>query len=175
MAVVIEAEDLPVTGDWSVVDDSDASGGKYIVWEGLSEGQNSRDAEDGDIVSAVIDITTPGTYRFKWRMRQPSGVESDKGNDSWLNFPDVTRFGPVDSEAEYGGFVKVYGRATEGAFEYSGTAEEENHGHTQIAVEFERAGEYTMEIAGRSHGHQVDQIVLFAEALDVEDAAAGCP
>ena len=43
------------------------------------------------IISTGIDITTPGTYSFKWLMRQPSGVESDKGNDSWLYFPDEVR------------------------------------------------------------------------------------
>ena len=174
MVVIIEAEDLAVKGDWRVVDDPDASGRQYIVWEGLQEGQNNRDPEDGDIISTTVDITTPGTYHFKWLMRQPSGVESDKGNDSWLYFPDATRFGPVDSNGEYGTFVKVYGRATDGDFEYSGTAEDADHEHTQIAVEFARAGRYTMEIAGRSHGHQIDQIILFGETLRVNGAAAGC-
>ena len=172
MVVIIEAEDLAVSGDWRVVDDSDAIGGKYIVWEGLSAGQNNQDAEDGDIISTAIDITTAGTYSFKWRMRQPSGVDDDKGNDSWLYFPDATRFGPEGTNASYGTFIKVYGRAHKGDFEYSGTAEDSN-GHAQIAIEFAQAGRYTMEIAGRSHGFEIDQIILFGEDLKVDDAAAG--
>lgn len=175
MIVKIEAEDLAVTGDWVVVDNDDAaSGGAYIVWEGLSETQNNHAATDGDMISTGIQIPVAGTYSFKWLMRQPYGVESDKGNDSWLYFPDATRFGPEGSTASYGTFVKVYGRATGGTFEYSGTAEEANGEHSEIAVEFAQAGQYTMEISGRSHGHEIDQIVLFGDALSINDAAAGC-
>lgn len=173
LAVIVEAEDLAVSGDWKVVDDSAASGGKYIVWEGLSAGRNNRNAVDGDIISTALDITAPGTYSLKWLMRQPSGVEEDKGNDVWLYFPDATRFGPAGTDGSYGTFIKVYGRAHQGDFEYSGTAEDSN-GHTQIAIEFAQAGQYTMEIAGRSHGFELDQIVLFGEDLKAEDAAAGC-
>ena len=175
MVVMIEAEDLALSGDWSVVSDGDASGGKYITWLGLDSGKNNRDADDGDIISTSIDVPTAGTYSFKWRMRQPDGVDSDKGNDAWLYFPDADRYGPADTGKAYGGFIKVYGRATKGDFEYSGTGEDSN-GHTQIALEFSRAGEYTMEISGRSHGLQIDQILVFGEDLSVDDAAAntGC-
>ncbi|CAM9420102.1 unnamed protein product [Ectocarpus sp. 6 AP-2014] len=175
MVVRMEAEDLPVLGDWRVVNDVDASGGKYITWEGLSEGQNNGDPADGDIMSASIQVPTAGTYSFKWLMRQPDGVESDKGNDAWLNFPDAKRYGPAGTQESYGTFIKVYGRATDGDFEYSGTGED-SHGHTQIAIEFEEAGEYAMEISGRSHGLQIDQILVFGEDLSVDEAVAntGC-
>ncbi|CAN0553925.1 unnamed protein product, partial [Ectocarpus sp. 12 AP-2014] len=175
MVVRMEAEDLPVLGDWRVVNDADASGGKYITWEGLSEGQNNGDPADGDIMSASIQVPTAGTYSFKWLMRQPDGFESDKGNDAWLNFPDAKRYGPAGTQQSYGTFIKVYGRATDGGFEYSGTGED-SHGHTQIAIEFEEAGEYAMEISGRSHGLQIDQILVFGEDLSVDEAVAntGC-
>ncbi|CAM9648942.1 unnamed protein product, partial [Ectocarpus fasciculatus] len=175
MVVRMEAEDLPVLGDWRIVNDGDASGGKYITWEGLSEAQNNQDPADGDIMSASIQIPTAGTYSFKWLMRQPEGVESDKGNDAWLNFPDAKRYGPAGTQEAYGTFIKVYGRATNGEFEYSGTGED-SHGHTQIAIEFEEAGEYAMEISGRSHGLQIDQILVFGEDLSVDEAVAntGC-
>lgn len=175
MVVRMEAEDVPVLGDWRVVNDADASGGKYITWEGLSEGQNNGDPADGDIMSASIQVPTVDTYEFKWLMRQPDGVESDKGNDAWLNFPDAKRYGPAGTQESYGTFIKVYGRATNGDFEYSGTGED-SHGHTQIAIEFEEAGEYAMEISGRSHGLQIDQILAFGEDLSVDEAVAntGC-
>eukprot|EP00903_Cladosiphon_okamuranus_P020895 g19188.t1 len=170
--VIIEAEDLPVWGDWEVVSDPAASGGKYIVWEGLSEEKNNQSADDGNIISTTIYIPAAGTYYFRWLMRQPSGVESDKANDSWLYFPDATRFGPKDTNDSYGNFVKVYGRAR-GEFAYSGTADV-GHSRTQIEIEFAQAGEYTMKIAGRSHGHEIDQIILFDESLSITEAAAGC-
>ena len=173
MAVIIEAEDLVISGAWKVVDDSAASGGKYIVWEGLSsEGVNS-DPETGDIITTAIDITTPGTYSFKWLMRQPSDVASNHGNDSWLYFSDATRFGPQGTSDSYGAFIKVFGNAADGDFEYKGTAGVDGV-KTQVAVEFATAGQYTMQIAGRSHGHEIDQIILFGEGLTVDDAASGC-
>jgi len=105
-------------------------------------------------------------------MRQPSGVANDKANDSWLYFPDAARFGPKGTSGSYGGFIKVYGRAL-GEFEYSGTADV-NHAKTQIAIEFDSAGEYTMQIAGRSHGHQIDQIMLYSDTIYMNEAAEGC-
>ena len=170
--VIIEAEDLALTGAWRVKEDSDASGGKYIVWEGLSASQNNGSPNNGDIISTKIDIPSAGTYAFKWRMRQPSGVESDKANDSWLYFPDATRFGPKGTNNSYGRFIKVYGNA-QGDFRYAGTADV-NHNFSQVAIEFAQAGRYTMEIAGRSHGHQIDQMILFDQSLDVIDAVDGC-
>lgn len=176
MVVVIEGEDLDLVGDWNTHKDSAASGGKYIAWEGL-DGNTELSRDPADTITAAVDITVPGTYRFKWKMRQPDGVESDQANDSWLDFPDAARFGPekFDSaeDASYGGFVKVYGNADGDAFEYSGRADVD-HVRTEVAVEFKEPGRYAMEIAGRSHGHQIDQIILFGDSLDVEDAANGC-
>ncbi len=64
-AVIIEAEDLPYWGDWEVINDNDASGGKYLVWNGLGFEQNNSDAEDGNIITTTINIKSAGTYRFK--------------------------------------------------------------------------------------------------------------
>eukprot|EP00903_Cladosiphon_okamuranus_P020543 g18856.t1 len=172
--VIIEAEDLPVCCGWEVVSDSAASGGKYIVWEeDLPVGDINRSVGEDDIMSITIYIPAAGTYYFKWLMRQPSGVASDAANDSWLYFPDATRFGPKDTDDSYGTFVKVYGRATGGEFEYSGKADV-NHNRTEIAVEVAQAGEYTMKIAGRSPGHEIDQIIIFDKSLSANVAAAGC-
>eukprot|EP00752_Nemacystus_decipiens_P012472 g11046.t1 len=174
--VIIEGEDLDLEdGDyWNTYEDRDASGGKYIVWEPphISNTEVSRD--QSDVLRATVAITVPGTYRFKWRMRQPDEVKSDQANDSWLSFPDAARFGPLGRDSIYVNFVKVYGNAHGGVFEYSGRADVD-HVYTEVAVEFEEPGWYEMEIAGRSPGHEIDQIILFEESLDVDEAAArGC-
>jgi len=120
----------------------------------------------------MINIPAAGTYSFKWRMRQPPNVMSDRGNDSWLYFPDAARFGPEGTSGSYGGFIKVFGNAVD-EFKYSGTADV-NHAKTQVAIEFDSPGEYEMQIAGRSHGHQIDQIMLYSDTLSVNEAAEGC-
>lgn len=172
MVVIIEAEDIPVVGDWKIVQDPRASGGSYIVWEGLSEGRNNGNPDD--IISTTFQVSTPGWYTFKWLMRQPSGVARDKGNDTWLYFPDASHFGPNRSENSYGTFVKVFGNADGEDFLYSGTAEEANHAKSAVGIKFELPGQYTVEIAGRSHGHEIDQLILYRLGGDVNEAAAGC-
>ncbi|MEL6986093.1 MAG: hypothetical protein AAFO29_26930, partial [Actinomycetota bacterium] len=139
---VVEAESLALVGDWSVENDSVASNGKYIVWEGLSFQQNNQAPDD--TISIQVPISQAGTYRFSWAMRQPDNVLSDRANDSWLNFPDASRFGPTTG-GSYGGFVKVYGNAT-GNFAWRATADV-NGQHSIIEVEFDAPGTYTMQIA----------------------------
>ncbi len=166
--VVIEAESLNLTGDWKVAQASNASGGSYITWEGLSFERNNSSPDD--IITTEIAISRPGSYRFTWAMRQPSDVESDKANDSWLNFPDADRFGPTGG-GSYSGFIKVFGNSKNN-FAYKGTADV-NHAKSAIAIEFDEAGTYTMQIAGRSHGHQIDRIVVHHSSISQSDAVAG--
>lgn len=170
--IIFEAEALDFGGDWTVKNDTAASGEEYIVWE--ADEVSNPDPKDGDIIETSFTITTPGTYSFKWRMRQPSDVKKNTDeNDSWLNFPDAERFGPAGTEESYGGFVNAFGTA-DGEFKYTGMAYTKTFGSTQIAIDFEVAKDYTMKIAGRSSGHQIDQIILFENTMNVVDAADVC-
>jgi len=63
--VTVEAESLPYTSPWKVVEDSAASGGKYLVWEGMKAEENNGSAEDGNAISTTINIPAGGTYSFK--------------------------------------------------------------------------------------------------------------
>ncbi len=166
--VTLEAESLAVNGAWRTAQAPQASGGRYIVWEGLSESANNN--SPADVITHKVRIDRPGSYRFSWAMRQPDNVESDKANDSWLNFPDASRFGPTGG-GDYPEFVKVYGNS-KGSFAYSATADV-NHSKSTMAIEYDRPGIYTMQIAGRSHGHQIDRIVLHHESISRADALAG--
>lgn len=166
--IVLEAESLGLVGDWKRRTDARASGGAYITWEGLSAEQNNGSPDD--VLTTSIAVSQPGTYRFVWAMRQPSDVASDRANDSWVNFPDAARFGPATG-GSYGGPVKVFGNGT-GSFAWAARADQ-NHIKSDVAIEFTRAGTYTMEIAGRSHGHQIDQIVVYRDSVSRTDAING--
>jgi hypothetical protein len=166
--VTIEAEALQIVGAWSRRDDGSASGGTYVEWEGLSREANN--GAPADVINTTFNISSPGTYRFIWAMRQPGDVASDKANDSWLNFPDADRFGPV-SGGTYGGFVKIFGNSKDG-FGWSAKADH-NHVKSDVAIEFGSAGQYTMQIGGRSHGHQIDKIVIYRDSISQADAIAG--
>ncbi|MEL6981648.1 MAG: hypothetical protein AAFO29_04410 [Actinomycetota bacterium] len=166
--VIIEAETLGLVGDWKRRTDAKASGGAYITWEGLSHERNNGSPDD--VITTSITISQAGTYRFVWAMRQPSDVESDKANDSWVNFPNAARFGPTTG-GSYGGPVKVFGNG-KGSFAWAAKADQ-NHAKSDVAIEFSRPGTYTMEIAGRSHGHQIDKIVVYRDSVSRNDAING--
>ena len=163
--VALEAESLPLTGAWQVVDDGAASGGAYVTWLGLSKEANNE--QPADIVDVALEIQQAGSYRFTWAMRQPDDVAGDKANDSWVNFPDAARFGPVGG-GSYGGFIKVFGNG-KGSFNYGATADQ-NHQKSELAIDFSEPGTYRMQLAGRSHGHQIDRIVIYHDSVSQEDA-----
>ncbi|MEM9563214.1 MAG: hypothetical protein AAGA93_11375 [Actinomycetota bacterium] len=166
--IVLEAESLDLVGDWIRRSDTGASGGAYITWEGLSRERNNGSPDD--VLSTRISVSQAGTYRFVWSMRQPGDVASDKANDSWVNFPDANRFGPTGG-GSYGGYVKVFGNG-KGNFAWAATADQ-NHKKTQLAIEFSRPGTYTFQLAGRSHGHQIDKIVIHHDSVSRSDAING--
>lgn len=167
-AIVIEAESLPLRGSWTEQRDPRASGGSYIEWNGLRAQMNNK--APTDVIAVSFPVSRPGDYVFTWAMRQPDGVARDKANDSWLNFPDAARFGPVGG-GSYGGFVKVFGKGT-GDFVYKARADV-RHVQTDVGVTFDRAGTYTMQLAGRSHGHQIDRIVVRPASMSLRDALSG--
>ncbi len=166
--IALEAEDLPLSGAWQVQSDAGASGGAYITWLGLSPEQNNN--EPDDVITVPLEITEVGSYRFTWAMRQPDDVAGDKANDSWLNFPDAARFGSTGGDS-YGGFVKVYGNG-KGSFAYGATADQGEQ-KSELAIDFSAPGTYTMQLAGRSHGHQIDRVVLYRDSVSQEEAIQG--
>lgn len=166
--LAVELEDMDLTGAWRLVSDDAAGGGAYAVWEGLVLGEEND--SPADVLTVSLEVETAGTYRFVWSMRQPDEGAGDAANDSWVHFPDASRFGPIEG-GTYGGFVKVYGNS-KGRFSWTATADQ-GELKTQVAVQFDQPGTYTMEIAGRSHGHQLASIVLYQDSLSRDDAISG--
>jgi len=71
--IFLEAEDGIVGSKWTIVDDSDASGGKYVVVP--DAGNSSLLAPDDDAanhVSHTFTVNTPGNYKFWIRGQGPS-------------------------------------------------------------------------------------------------------
>ncbi|MDO6760820.1 Ig-like domain-containing protein [Tamlana sp. 2_MG-2023] len=152
---VFEAERFTLNGNWKLgTDNEKASGGKYIYYDGPNSYATVNHQND---ISYSFNIKTPGTYTFKWTMRQPEGERgSDLGNDAWFYFSnDIAKAG-ADVLTE---FYKFVGRSDDD-FTLNG-ASDINHKQSWVNVTFPSAGEYTLNLSGRSHGFQLDRVVLY--------------
>ncbi|MET7030280.1 PKD domain-containing protein [Sediminicola luteus] len=85
--VVIESESATLVPTWSLTTQGGATG--------IIAGSNHFSSQNGGTLSYVVNITTPGVYRFNWRSFFSGGSTADE-NDNWLRFPnnnDVWFFG----------------------------------------------------------------------------------
>lgn len=163
--VSIETELLDLTGDWKSINDQMASGGRYITWRGLETGKHADKPQD--VLNIQFAIEKPGLYRFTWSMRQPEGARTAHADESWINFPDANRFGPV-AGGNYNRFIRVEGRAAD-EFDFSATGYW-NGAETDIGVMFNKPGYYTMQLGGRAHEHQIDRVLLHHRSIKQADA-----
>lgn len=171
--VIIETEDLTLPSGWHIkTAKTGYTGSGYISWEG---GDAFNQPGNGTI-DVKINITKTGTYRFQWRNAVGEGTNTTEFNDSWLKFPDATDFygqkgndvssrvypkgsekTPLPNGAGSNGWFKIYTGGTTDWNWNSNTSDNDAH---QIYVEFAQAGEYTMQISGRSDKHAIDRISL---------------
>jgi len=180
--VIIEAEDILRSsldesqwGGWNVfADPTNASGGEYISWVGLNNvNQNNKNFKDGNPMYYEVDIPFPGTYKFQFMCRQPAELaddENDKANDAWVVFKDATRYGPEEggsypNHVNNEGFIKIFGGNRKAFFQEKGRGIAAGSISIPVA-EFDVAGPTTMGLSGRSHGFQIDQIILRAICED---------
>ncbi|MEM9131773.1 MAG: hypothetical protein AAGE88_05500 [Actinomycetota bacterium] len=154
--VVVEMEEAELTGAWRVVEDEAASGGAYLTWEGLEPGRERN--EPADTIALSVDIPNPGQYGFAWAVRQPEGAADDRGNDSFVDWPTAERFGPPDGGPSNPP-LQIIGN-TGDVFAFRATAIDEGRSY-QPVVEFDRSGVHRIEVSGRSHGHQIDRVLVF--------------
>lgn len=165
--LVFEAERFSLNGAWKIGDDAEkASGGKYLYYDGPNSYQNVNSANN---ISYTFKINNPGTYSLKWTMRQPAEeAGGDLGNDAWIYFSDdIGR-----ANGTMTSFIKFVGRSdTDGNFTLNGAADI-SHTSYQVTVVFPSAGNYTMNMSGRSHGFQVDRIILNKDIANDDLAAA---
>ena len=170
--VIIEAENIPLgSTQWDIQNIfDDASQEEYIRWTG-----NDNFGTPGNgLIETSITINTPGTYRFRWRNRIGEGSNTTEYNDSWLRFPDADNFfgmrnngsivfphgsgqTPTPNGAGADGWFKVFLSGSALWTWSTNTSDNDSH---NIFVTFDNPGIYTMQISGRSSGHNIDRIVL---------------
>lgn len=152
-----------------------ATGGDFIVWEG---GQ-SLNAQGNSTISYPIEITTTGTYQFKWRSQVGNGTSSTDHNDTWLKIEGDSFYGQkggngaivcpkgfngsndctgnVPQGGGGNGWFKVY---SSGSTNWTwSTLTSDNDGH-QIFARFDTPGTYNVLISVRSSSHALDRMVL---------------
>lgn len=181
--LMIEFEDgaFEDGAQWELISDEDASGGVYAVWEG----NNNFNAPGSGLVTFRLSVQNPGVYRFTWKSAVTQGDNGTEHNDSWLRFPDAADFygekngskvypkdtgktpNPNGSSKE--GWFKVYRSGNDLDFKWQARTSD-NDAH-DIYVEFAEAGEYTMEVSGRSEAHAIDQFVLYQEVSYTKNEA----
>lgn len=162
--LVFEAERFPLKGQWKLGNDAErASGGQYIYFNGPNSYTSVNTA---NVISYTFKINNPGNYTVKWTMRQPEGERgTDKGNDVWIYLSDDRGYAESLKLEDY---EKFYGRSDDN-FTLNGVAEVHNVGHRWLSAKFPTAGEYTLNIGGRSHGLQIDRLVLF-QGMTINEA-----
>jgi hypothetical protein len=178
--VIVEAESVPTAGDWDQGTATDGyTGSSYLEWTGPD--LFSKPGEG--LLSYQLEISTPGTYRFRWRSRINVGTNNTEHNDAWLRFPDADDFygqknssivypkgsgkSPNPNGAGKDGWFKVYQNTRD---KWSWDARTSDHDAHNIYVRFDNPGTYTMEISGRSFGFALDRIVLFTDSVSNNDA-----
>lgn len=173
--VVIEAESSITFGDWTKNTAIPSfTGENYLLYQGADYFNNPGNSK----MTYRVQITTAGKYRFQWRSRIAVGDSNTEHNDSWLRFPDAADFyaekgnvrlypkgigktpNPGGSSRE--GWFKVYQNVRNNWTWRASTSDNDPH---NIYVEFDSAGTYTLEIAGRSNGHALDRIVLYHSSV----------
>ena len=169
--VVIEAESAMIPGEWSQETAlSPFTGENYLLYTGPDLFNTPGRA----LLEYEIMISTPGKYRFQWRSRIAIGDSNTEHNDSWLRFPNASDFygqkgealvypkgvgktpNPEGSTRE--GWFKIYQNVRDNWTWRASTSDRDPH---DIFVEFDSAGTYLMQIAGRSNGHAIDRIALY--------------
>jgi len=190
--VMVEIEDVDYNGTpWQLEKALDAySGEGYLVWQG----ENAFNNPGIGLLRYTIRISNPGTYRFLWRSYITEGTSHTESNDSWLRIADAKHFygiknngsvvypngtlqDPIPESAgqtntspegsSKDGWFKIY--MNKGGQWHWDAKTSDNDGHIIFAV-FDEAGDYTIEISGRSKGHGIDKFLLFQEQWSQQEA-----
>ena len=134
-----------------------------------------------DVIEYPIIINNPGTYRLQWRSIVGNGSNTTEHNDSWLKinadafFAEKNGailcpkgFDPASNDCNGGqpngsgsaGWFKVY-RSGGTASNWSWSTNTSDNDAHQIFARFDQAGQYSIQVSGRSTDHVIDRLVMF--------------
>jgi hypothetical protein len=161
--LVIEAESMTGIGNAFVArDDASASGGAYAHYSCDAPGRTGTldDAARAGRLHATVEITAPGVYEYRQRMRQDlsGGLERDKANDVFVFSPDAAQV-RGSKGTQYTEPVKVFGPNGPAFGRFGGQADHQ-HKKEQLQLVFDTAGTYTVEVYPRSCPFHLDAIQL---------------
>ncbi len=151
--LIVEIESVAAVTDWHETNEFPGfTGSAAYLWTrpGTTGGQR---AEPGAI-TYHFTINTPGNYEFRWRSRIGEGTNGTEANDSWVRFPTGSN---IDGEHPLSGWTKGFMNQINA---WSWRTVTVDHVGEVIRQHF-TAGDHTLQIAGRSHGHVLDRFALF--------------
>ena len=154
--VVVEIESSPTAHKWSSQTGvSNYTGTEYYEWDHGNTSLALTNYGSG-ILSYQVQITMPGTYRFKFRSASPQVSDH---NDAWVRFPTNGAVAPLGSS-----WFKVYQNKSGNNWTYE-TKGEHNGQHAQVYTVFNTPGVYTIEVSGRSTRFKIDRFVLYHSSV----------
>ncbi len=144
--VVVEAESLPLTGDW-VIESSEAghTGSGYLRYDG----PNSLNTPGNGTLALNFRVDEPGEYFVKLRMSHLGAPAGDQENDCWLKVND----------GDWDKAVHPSGRMAEG-FTFHTVMEPSGGVFTSPLFDMS-AGVNTVYLSGRSNNFRVDRIHIY--------------
>ncbi|WP_084418967.1 malectin domain-containing carbohydrate-binding protein, partial [Arenibacter certesii] len=173
--VVMEMENLNFGSNWTEQNSANGFTGDGYLFNQV----DSFNTPGLGTITAKVNITTPGVYRFQWHNKigitAPTNPHTEH-NDAWLRFPDADNFfssgvasgaeprkypgglgkTPVVNGSTSAGWFKVYTNVVVWSWETQTSDNELQY----VFVQFDTPGEYTMEISSRSKGHIIDRATL---------------
>ena len=167
--VVIDMESNPEYDqrNWTLKTGYSHKGEGYLEFTGANSMQSANPA---NTLTFTVKINNPGEYEFRWHTKQQSNAPTfDAWNDSWVNIHADRFFGYPndnnDTKHDLHGATKVWTQSkAEPNFIWECKAEYHNSGtkynSKRLGAIFDKAGEYVIEISGRSQGHIVDRFIL---------------
>lgn len=185
--VVVEMESIPLVAMWEQTNDvAGALGNGAIQWTGDSFFD---DVTQGQMTYNV-QINTPGTYVFEWRVAISRGDSRSEHNDTWLKIDGVSNFYGIDDtnhkvkprpfcgeSTEYEcpikeegleGYFKVYGGSVKNFEWVTNTSDGKRH---NIQIEVDKPGLIQIKIAGRSSYQTIDRFILYDKNKVTSDKA----